>query len=174
VNTPLKTTTDKLLKDIYKRTSTLRFGKDIEDNLFHQLNESCKSVIPTFLTWDLTDDVFYYNILKNKDKGPAKRKVTFEWTLIIQSPSILSGKQLSIPRYHTRYQATRSNNSLKKSPDDNDNDDNDDDDNNNQENNLSSNHQQPPNQPSNQPPPNINDGNNGNNPPDKGQNNMIA
>ncbi len=31
-NTPLAT--NKLLKDLYERTSTLRFGLDIEENLF--------------------------------------------------------------------------------------------------------------------------------------------
>ncbi len=74
----LETTTDKPLRNLYEGTSTLRFRADIEDNLFHQLSEDQESILSTLPTWELTDDVFYYNIFKNKDKGPIKRKVTFE------------------------------------------------------------------------------------------------
>jgi len=64
----------------------------------------------------------------------------------MQSPSILSGKQPPAPKYQTRYQATRGNNSPEDSSDNNNDDDDDDDDNNNQGNNLNPNHQQIPNQ----------------------------
>ncbi len=71
------------------------------------------------------DDLFYYNLVKNKDKGSAKRKITFEQTLTTQSSSILSKREQSDSRYWIRYQAIRDNNSPKESSDDNDNDDND-------------------------------------------------
>ena len=44
------------------------------------------------------DDVYYYNILKNK--GPAKRKITFGQTITTPPSNLLSGKLL---RYQTRY-----------------------------------------------------------------------
>ncbi len=78
--------------------------------------------MPTFPTWTLTDDTFYYNFIKNKDKELAKRKVTFGQTITTQLPSILSGQEKSKLRYQTRYQI-RSNNSSEELPDDNDNDD---------------------------------------------------
>jgi len=71
-----------------------------------------------------------------KNKGPAKRKVTFGQNITTPPSDLLSGKQ---PRYQTRYQ-TRNNNSPEKSSDD---DDDDDDDNNTP----------PPNRQPNQPPP---------------------
>jgi len=43
-----------------------------------------------FLIWITMDDTFYYNFIKNKDKGSVKRNVTFGQTLITQSPNILS------------------------------------------------------------------------------------
>ena len=104
------------------------------------------------------DDAYYYNIFKNK--GPARRKVTFGQTITTPSFNLLSGK---LPRYQTRYQI-RSNNSSEESPD---NDDDDDDNDSNQGNN-SPNRQlnQPPNQPSLLPPnQNMNDRDGGNNPP---------
>ncbi len=71
---------------------------------------------------------FYYNLVKNKNKRSAKRKVTFKQTLIIQSPSILSRQGQSSLRYCIRYQITRSYNSPEELLDD-------DDDNNNDNNN---------------------------------------
>ncbi len=65
------------------------------------------------------NDVYYYNILKNKDKRPAKRKITFEQTIIPQPFNILSGKLL---RYQIRYR-TRVNNSPEESLDNDDDDD---------------------------------------------------
>ena len=85
----IKDTPDKLLRNIYKGTFTLRFRQNIEDNPFRS---SVKDpVLPTFPTWTSIDDTFYYNFL-NKDKGLAKRKVTFGQTLTTKSPSILSGR----------------------------------------------------------------------------------
>ena len=103
--------------------------------------------MPTFLTWSFTDDTFYYNFIKNRDKGLAKRKVTFGQTFTTQSPSILSEQGQSGSRYWTRYN-TRSNNLPKKLLDNNNNDNDNDSD---QENNPPPNHQ-PPNQPPNQLP----------------------
>ncbi len=122
----------------------------------------------TLPTWRTTDNTFYYNFIKNKNKGPAKRKVTFGQTLTTQSLNILNRQEKSGSRYQTRSHA-RSNNSPEESPDDDDDDDNDDDD---DDNNSPSNHQ--PNQPSPPPPPppqnqNMNNRNGGgNNPPDGG------
>ncbi len=61
-----------------KNTSNFRFRIDIEDNPFQQSGGNYKLILLTFLTWESTEDVYYYNILKNKDKRSAKRKVTFE------------------------------------------------------------------------------------------------
>jgi len=113
------------LRNLYKGTSNLRFGPDIKDNPFQQLSGSRVPILPTFPTWESTDDVYYYNLFKNK--GPAKRKVTFGQTITTLPSNLLSGKP---PRYQTRYQ-TRSNNSSEKLPDDNDDDDDDDNDDNN-------------------------------------------
>ncbi len=134
------------------------FRLDKKENLFIKPLSKRILILPTFPTWKSTDDVYYYNLLKNKD--PAKRKVTFGQTITIPSSNLLSEKQL---KYQTRYQI-RSNNSPEESPDD----DNDDDDN----NNSPPNH--PPNRLPNQPPPpplssnrNMNDENGeGNNLPD--------
>ena len=156
------------MRDLYEGTSNFRFGSDFRDNLFDQPNRNQVPILSTFPTWESTDDVYYYNILKNK--GPAKRKVTFEQTITIPPSNLLSGKQL---RYQTRYQ-TRSNNSPEESPDNDDDDDDDDDDN----------KPLPNHQPNQSPPPpplplsnqNMNDRNGGgNNPlPDRGQNNIMA
>jgi len=128
---PLKNTIDRPLKNLYKGISNLRFRLNIKENPFQLLSGGHNPILPTFPIWESTDDIYYYNILKNKDKEPTKRKVTFGQTLISQPSNTLSGK---LPRYQTRYQ-TRINNSPEESPDDNDND-NDDDDDNNQGNNL--------------------------------------
>ena len=126
---------DKLLSNLYGGISTIRFKPNTEDNLFCQPTNNQVLILPTFPTWKLTDDIYYYNILKNK--GLAKRKVTFGQTITTPPSNLLSRKQ---PRYQTRYQ-TRSNNSPEKSP--NDDDDDDDDDNNTP----------PPNRQPNQPSP---------------------
>ncbi len=124
---PLKGNIDRSLRNLYEKTSNLRFGLDIEENPFSLSGGSCVPVLPTFPTWESTDDIYSYNILK--DKGSVKRKVTFRQTITTPPSNLLSRKLL---RYQTRYQ-TRSNNSSEESP--NDDDDNDDDDN-NQGNNL--------------------------------------
>src|SRR6266498_5581474 len=87
-------------KPLNKGISTLRFGPDRQENPFPSTSQV--PVLPTFPTWESTDDLYYYNILNRKE--PAKRKVTFGQT-ITNLPSNLSGKQ---PRYQIRLQ-TRSN-----------------------------------------------------------------
>ncbi len=153
---------DKPLRNPYEGTSNLRFEPDPEENPFWSSSKDWVPILPTFFTWKSTNDIYTYNILK--DKGPAKRKVTFGQTITTPPSNLLSGKQL---RYQTRYQ-TRSNNSSKELPNDDDDDDDNDDNNNN---NNSSNHQ--PNQLPNQPPPpppnqNMNNGNGGGNNPSDG------
>src|SRR6266542_4321391 len=147
---------DNPLKDPFVGTSNLRFGSDSLRPLSERI-----PVLPTFPTWESTDDTYYYNLLRNK--GPGKRKVTFERTITTPSSNLLSGGQT---RYQTRYQ-TRRDNSPEESPDD------DDDSSDNDNNNL------PPNQPPPRPPPppppppiNMNDGNDGGN--NGGQNNIMA
>ena len=110
--------------NIYGRTSTLRFRPNREDNLFQSSNKDQVPILLTFSTQKTTDNIYYYNLLKNK--RPAKRKVTFGQTITTPSSNLLSEKQL---RYQTRYQ-TRSNNSSEKSPDDDDDNDNSDQGNN--------------------------------------------
>ena len=124
---------EKPLKDIYEGTTNLRFGSDRQKNLFQSISRV--PILPTFPTWESTDNLYYYNILKKKEE-PAKRKVTFGQTITTPPSNLLSGNQ---SRYQTRYQ-TRSNNSPEESPDD--------DNNNNNNNNTS-----PPNRQPNQPPP---------------------
>src|SRR6266511_769902 len=144
------------LKNPFVGTSNLRFEPDPLRPLSERI-----PILPTFPTWESTDDTYYYNLLKNK--GPAKRKVTFGQTIMTPPSNLLSGGQT---RYQTRYQ-TRNNNSPEESPDDDDDDDND--------NNIP-----PPNRQPNQPPPppppppprNMNDGNDGGN--GGGQNNIMA
>ena len=114
-----------------------------------------------FPTWKSTDDIYYYNLLRNKE--PAKRKVTFGQTITTPPSNLLSGNQ---QRYQIRSQ-TRNNNSPEESPDDDDDDDNDNDN--------SPPPNRPPNQPLPPPPPPlpIQPMDNDNNPPD-GQNNIMA
>src|SRR6266540_3073701 len=107
------------LKDLFEGTSNLRFEPNRENIQFDPII-NYPSLL-TFPTWESTDDIYYYNLLRNK--GPAKRKVTFGQTITTPLSNLLSGKQL---RYQTRYQ-TRGNNSPEESSDD---DDDDDDDNN--------------------------------------------
>ncbi len=163
---------DKSLSNLNGRTSNIRFRPNTEDNPFCQPTNRQVPVLSTFSTWESTDNVYYYNIFKNK--GLARRKVTFRQTIITFPSNLLSRKQL---RYQTRYQ-TRNNNSSEESPDNDDDDDDDDDDNNsNQENNLSNRQpNRPPNQPSSPSPnQNMNDRNRGgNNFPDGKQNNIIT
>ena len=128
---------DRPLEDLFIGTSDLRFGPNREEDLIRPLSERIP-ILPTFSTWESTDDTYYYNLLKNR--GLGKRKVTFGQTITTPPSNLLSGKQL---RYQTRYQ-TRSNNSPEESP-------NDDDDNDDNDNNPSPNRQ--PNQPSLPPPP---------------------
>src|SRR6266542_1698396 len=150
---------DRPLKDLFVGTSNLRFGPDPLRPLSERI-----PVLPTFPTWESTDDTYYYNLLRNK--RPGKRKVTFGQTITTPPSNLLSGGQT---RYQNRYQ-TRNNDSPEKSPDDDDDDD--------ENNTPPPNHQpnQPPNRPPPPPPPpppiqNMNDGNN---PPDGGQNNIMA
>ena len=132
---PLEELLDRPLKDPFEGGSNLKFGPDRRNNQFNPITNY--PPLLTFLTWESTDDTYYYNLLRNK--GPAKRKVTFRQTITTPPSNLLSGKQL---RYQIRYQ-TRSNNSPEESPDDDDDDDDDD-------NNPPSNRQ--PNQPLPPPP----------------------
>ncbi len=67
--------------------TSLMFGSNNLNNLFEELSNHYKSIITTFPssfpTWTSTDDFFYYNLVKNKDKELVKRKVTFGQTLTI-------------------------------------------------------------------------------------------
>ncbi len=76
--------------NIYGRTSTLRFRPNREDNPFQSSNQV--PVLPTFPTWESTDDTYCYNLLKNK--GSAKKKVTFGQTITTLPSNLLSEKQL--------------------------------------------------------------------------------
>ncbi len=49
------------ISDPYERTSNLRFGPDREENPFQ--STSRVPILPTFPTWESTDDLYYYNIL---------------------------------------------------------------------------------------------------------------
>src|SRR6266542_1108836 len=143
---------DRPLKDPFIGTSNLRFGPDPLRPLSERI-----PILPTFPTWESTDDTYYYNLLRNK--GPGKRKVIFEQTITTLPSNLLSGGQT---RYQTRYQ-TRKDNSSEESPDDDDDDD-DDDNNNNPPPNRQPN--QPPSRPPPPPPPlppNMNDENDGGN-----------
>jgi len=60
---------------------TLKFRSYNLNNLFKESSNRYKPITTifslSFFTWTSTDDLFYYNFVKNKDKGSAKRKVTF-------------------------------------------------------------------------------------------------
>ena len=122
------TTLDRSYYDIYESTTIIRFEPDSKNNPFKEPSKN-KLIVPTFLTRSSTDDTFYYNLIKNKDKGLAKRKVTFRQILTTQSSSILSGQEKSGLRYRTRYN-TRSNNLPEELSDDNNNNDDNDQGNN--------------------------------------------
>src|SRR6266511_517318 len=98
---------DNPLKDPFGGTSNLRFGPDPLKSLSERI-----LILPTFPTWESTDDTYYYNLLRNK--GPEKRKVTFGQTITTPPSNLLSGGQT---KYQIRYQ-TRRDNSLEESPDD--------------------------------------------------------
>ena len=76
--------------NIYGGISTLRFRSNREDNPFQSSNQV--PVLPTFPTWESTDDTYCYNLLKNK--GSAKKKVTFGQTITTLPSNLLSEKQL--------------------------------------------------------------------------------
>src|SRR6266540_3960774 len=78
------------LKDPFAGTSNLRFGPDREEESVIKLLSGRIPIIPTFPTWESTDDTYYYNLLRNK--GPAKRKVTFGQTITTPPSNLLSGK----------------------------------------------------------------------------------
>ncbi len=80
------------LQDLYEVISILRFRPDKEENLLQSTSRIL--ILLTFPTWKSTDDAYYYNILRNK--GLAKRKVTFGQTITTPPSNLLSGKQ---PRY---------------------------------------------------------------------------
>src|SRR6266542_487644 len=87
------------LRDPFIRTSNIRFGPNRkEDSVIKPLSEQIL-VLPTFPTWESTEDTYYYNLLRNKE--PAKRKVTFRQTITTPASNLLSGNQ---SRYRTRYQ----------------------------------------------------------------------
>src|SRR6266540_1952158 len=58
------------LKDLYEKTSNLRFGPNREEDPFSRPFSERISILLTFPTWKSTDDTYYYNLLRNK--GPAK------------------------------------------------------------------------------------------------------
>ncbi len=72
----------------------LRFEIDQLNNPFEESSNGYKPITILFLSlfpiWTSMNNPFYYNLIKNKNKGLAKRKVTFGQTLIIQLSSILS------------------------------------------------------------------------------------
>src|SRR6266545_5021915 len=100
------------LKDPFAGTSSFRFGPDSERPFSERI-----PILPTFPTWESTDNTYYYNLLRNK--GPEKRKVTFGQNITTPPSNLLSGGQ---SRYQIRSQTIRSNNSPEESPDDDDND----------------------------------------------------
>jgi len=69
---------------------TLRFRPNREDNPFQSSSRNQVFILPTFSTWKATDNIYYYNFLKNK--GPVKRKVTFGQTITIPPSNLLSEK----------------------------------------------------------------------------------
>jgi len=83
---------EKLLKDLFKGTFNLRFGPDREENPFQSTSRVL--ILPTFPTWESTDNLYYYNIFNRKEL--VKRKVTFEQTITTPPSNLLSEKQ---PRY---------------------------------------------------------------------------
>jgi len=95
---PLEDLLNKLPRKPYEVLSNFRFGPNIKDNPFSKPGGGHTPVLLTFPTWESTDDVYYYNILKNK--GLTKRKVTFGHTITTSPSNLLSGK---LPRYQTRY-----------------------------------------------------------------------
>src|SRR6266540_3913517 len=72
------------LKNPFAGTSNLRFGPDPLELLSERI-----PILPTFPTWESTDDTYYYNLLRNK--GLAKRKVTFGQTITTSPSNLLSG-----------------------------------------------------------------------------------
>ncbi len=99
-NTESQTSKREELEDLL-RNQTLpdRFGPDRGENLFNKLLSERIPILPTFSTWESTDDTYYYNLLKKK-REPAKRKIIFGQTITTPPSNLLSGKQ---PRYQTRY-----------------------------------------------------------------------
>src|SRR6266540_3543783 len=56
---------EKPLKDPFIGTSNLRFGPNREEDPIRPLSERIP-ILPTFPTWESTDDTYYYNLLKNR------------------------------------------------------------------------------------------------------------
>ncbi len=64
--------------------TNLRFVQSNLNNLFKELSNSFKPIttfLSLFPTWTFMDNPFYFNLTKNKNKGLAKRKITFGQTL---------------------------------------------------------------------------------------------
>src|SRR6266540_2977467 len=57
---------ERLLKDLYEGTSNLRFGPDRKENPFSKPLSERIFILPTFPTWESTDNIYYYNLLRNK------------------------------------------------------------------------------------------------------------
>ncbi len=72
---PLPDITNRSLRNLYERISNFGLKENTEDNLFQQSSKNWALILPTFPTQKLTDNIYYYNILK--DKGLVRRKVTF-------------------------------------------------------------------------------------------------
>src|SRR6266511_2065429 len=99
---------DEPLKNPFVGTSNLRFGPDPLRPLSERI-----PILPTFPTWESTNDTYYYNLLRNK--RPGKRKVTFGQTITTPLSNLLSGGQT---RYQIRYQTRRDNSPEESSDDD--------------------------------------------------------
>ena len=71
-----ESSSERPLRNLYEGTSNLRFGPDKKENPFSRPLSEQILVLPTFPTWESTDDTYYYNLLNRKE--PAKRKVTLD------------------------------------------------------------------------------------------------
>src|SRR6266540_3386745 len=83
-----ETPSEKPLRNLYEGTSNLRFGSNREENPYNKLFSERIPILPTFPTWESTDDTYYYNLLRNKRLG--KKKVTFGQTITIPPSNLLS------------------------------------------------------------------------------------
>src|SRR6266542_1735388 len=59
---PLEKLLNRLLKDLFEGGSNLRFGSDRRNNQFDPITNYLPLL--TFPTWKLTNDTYYYNLLR--------------------------------------------------------------------------------------------------------------